>query len=165
MAKVILSLDDVVLKEIPLTKERTTIGRKSHNDIHIDNLAVSGDHAVIETIMNDCIVEDLGSTNGTLVNGVLAKRTRAAQQRPDRARQVQAQVHGRCDGSCDGCSRAAAIRRPRPQWLFPPRHTHRPRSAPSLRRRWASGTIAVRRRERRRAQSSPVRTPDAISSS
>ena len=74
MAKLILSLDDVVLQEIPLTKERTTIGRKPHNDIHIDNLAVSGEHAVINTIMNDCILEDLGSTNGTLVNGVLAKR-------------------------------------------------------------------------------------------
>src|SRR6185295_15511961 len=64
----------LVLKEIPLTKERTTIGRKPHNDIHIDNLAVSGEHAVIVTIMNDCILEDLGSTNGTLVNGVQAKR-------------------------------------------------------------------------------------------
>ena len=74
MAKLILSLDDVVLQDIPLTKERTTIGRKPHNDIHIDNLAVSGEHAVITTIMNDCILEDLGSTNGTLVNGVLAKR-------------------------------------------------------------------------------------------
>ena len=74
MAKLILSLDDLVLQEIPLTKERTTIGRKPHNDIHIDNLAVSGEHAVIVTIMNDCILEDLGSTNGTLVNGVLAKK-------------------------------------------------------------------------------------------
>jgi len=74
MAKLILSLDDVVLEEIPLTKERTTIGRKPHNDIQIDNLAVSGEHAVIVTIMNDCILEDLGSTNGTLVNGVQAKR-------------------------------------------------------------------------------------------
>src|SRR5436190_5269725 len=74
MAKLILSRDDLVLQEIPLTKERTTIGRKPHNDIQIDNLAVSGEHAVIVTIMNDCILEDLGSTNGTLVNGVLAKR-------------------------------------------------------------------------------------------
>jgi hypothetical protein len=41
MAKLILSLDDVVLEDIPLTKERTTIGRKPHNDIHIDNLAVA----------------------------------------------------------------------------------------------------------------------------
>jgi pSer/pThr/pTyr-binding forkhead associated (FHA) protein len=74
MAKLILSLDDVVLEEIPLAKERTTIGRKPHNDIQIDNLAVSGEHAVIVTILNDCFLEDLGSTNGTLVNGVLARK-------------------------------------------------------------------------------------------
>jgi pSer/pThr/pTyr-binding forkhead associated (FHA) protein len=69
MAKLILSMDGLVLKEIPLSKERTTIGRKPHNDIQIDNLAVSGEHAVIVTILNDCFLEDLGSTNGTLVNG------------------------------------------------------------------------------------------------
>src|SRR6187401_1606046 len=69
MAKLILSMDGLVLKEIPLTKERTTIGRKPHNDIQIDNLAVSGEHAVVVTILNDSFLEDLGSTNGTLVNG------------------------------------------------------------------------------------------------
>ncbi|HEX9433587.1 MAG TPA: FHA domain-containing protein [Burkholderiales bacterium] len=52
-----------------MTKERTTIGRKPHNDIQIDNLAVSGEHAVIVTILNDSFLEDLGSTNGTVVNG------------------------------------------------------------------------------------------------
>lgn len=74
MAKLILSMDGLVLKEIPLTKERTTIGRKPHNDIQIDNLAVSGEHAVIVTILNDCFLEDLGSTNGTLVNGNPVKK-------------------------------------------------------------------------------------------
>src|SRR5258706_882538 len=74
MAKLILSMDGLVLKEIPLTKERTTIGRKPHNDIQIDNLAVSGEHAVIVTILNDCFLEDLGSTNGTLVNGNTVKK-------------------------------------------------------------------------------------------
>src|SRR3954463_7697761 len=69
MAKLILSMDGLVLKEIPLAKERTTIGRKPHNDIQIDNLAVSGEHAVIVTILNDSFLEDLGSTNGTIVNG------------------------------------------------------------------------------------------------
>src|ERR1051326_4470929 len=69
MAKLILSMDGLVLKEIPLSKERTTIGRKPHNDIQIDNLAVSCEHAVIVTILNDSFLEDLGSTNGTVVNG------------------------------------------------------------------------------------------------
>lgn len=74
MAKLILSMDGLVLKEIPLTKERTTIGRKAHNDIQIDNLAVSGEHAVIVTILNDSFLEDLGSTNGTVVNGNPVKK-------------------------------------------------------------------------------------------
>src|SRR6266850_5039521 len=69
MAKLILSMDGLVLKEIPLSKERVTIGRKAHNDIQIDNLAVSGEHAVVVTILADSFLEDLGSTNGTLVNG------------------------------------------------------------------------------------------------
>src|SRR5215203_6681059 len=74
MAKLILSMDGLVLKEIPLAKERTTIGRKPHNDIQIDNLAVSGEHALIVTILNDSFLEDLGSTNGTLVNGNPVKK-------------------------------------------------------------------------------------------
>ncbi|MEW6165287.1 MAG: FHA domain-containing protein [Pseudomonadota bacterium] len=74
MAKLILSMDNLVLKEIPLNKERTTIGRKAHNDIQIDNLAISGEHAVIVTILNDSFLEDLNSTNGTFVNGQQVKK-------------------------------------------------------------------------------------------
>lgn len=74
MAKLILSMDNLVLKEISLDKERTTIGRKAHNDIQIDNLAISGEHAVIVTILNDSFLEDLNSTNGTFVNGQRAQK-------------------------------------------------------------------------------------------
>ena len=74
MAKLILSLDGQLIKEFTLSKERTTIGRKPHNDIQIDNLAVSGEHAIIMTILNDSFLEDLGSTNGTLVNGQPVKK-------------------------------------------------------------------------------------------
>ncbi|QDX80052.1 hypothetical protein B9N43_01550 [Denitratisoma sp. DHT3] len=74
MAKLILSMDGLLLKEIPLAKERTTIGRKPHNDIQIDNLAISGEHAVIVTILNDSFLEDLDSTNGTFVNGQSVKK-------------------------------------------------------------------------------------------
>lgn len=69
MAKLILSMDGLVLKEIPLNKERLSIGRKPQNDIQIDNLAISGEHAVVVNILNDSFLEDLNSTNGTLVNG------------------------------------------------------------------------------------------------
>lgn len=74
MAKMILTLDGVVLKEYSITKDRTTIGRKPHNDVQIDNLAVSGEHAAVVTILNDSFLEDLGSTNGTLVNGQPVKK-------------------------------------------------------------------------------------------
>ena len=74
MAKLILSMDGLVLKEIPLTKERMTLGRKPHNDIQIDNLAISGEHAAVVTILNDSFLEDLNSTNGTLVNGQPVKK-------------------------------------------------------------------------------------------
>lgn len=73
-AKLILSMDGAVLKEYPLNKERTTIGRKPHNDIVIDNLAVSSEHAAIVTILNDSFLEDLDSTNGLSVNGVPTKK-------------------------------------------------------------------------------------------
>jgi hypothetical protein len=74
MAKLILSMDGLVLKEILLDKERLSIGRKPHNDIQIDNLAISGEHAVVVTILADSFLEDLNSTNGTLVNGQPIKK-------------------------------------------------------------------------------------------
>ena len=73
-AKIILSMDGVVLQEYPLSKERMTIGRKAHNDIVIDNLAVSGEHAAIVTIQSDSFLEDLDSTNGVMVNGSTTKK-------------------------------------------------------------------------------------------
>lgn len=73
-AKMILSLDGMSIKEFPLSKERMTIGRKSSNDIVIDNLAVSGEHAAIVTILHDSFLEDLDSTNGLIVNGVATKK-------------------------------------------------------------------------------------------
>ena len=75
MARLILSMDGLVLKEIPLAKQRTTIGRKAQNDIQIDNMAVSGEHAVVVAILDDAFLEDLDSTNGTLVNGQPVKKS------------------------------------------------------------------------------------------
>ena len=69
MAKLVLSFNGDFVKEYELDKENLTIGRKPDNDIHIDNLAVSGNHAKILTILNDSFIEDLGSTNGTFIAG------------------------------------------------------------------------------------------------
>jgi len=74
MPKLILSMDGLVLKEIVLSKERTSIGRKPINDIQIDNLSISGQHAVITRILGDAFLEDLNSTNGTYVNGQPIKK-------------------------------------------------------------------------------------------
>ena len=69
MAKLILSFNGDMVREYELDQETITIGRKTDNDIHIDNLAVSGNHAKILTILNDSFIEDLDSTNGTYING------------------------------------------------------------------------------------------------
>lgn len=73
-AKLLLIINGTPAKEYPLTKERVTIGRKAHNDIVIDNLAVSGEHAAIVTILHDSFLEDLDSTNGIEVNGARCKK-------------------------------------------------------------------------------------------
>jgi len=69
MAKLVLGFNGRTLHVYPLDRETLTIGRKADNDIHIDNLAVSGNHAKILTILNDSFIEDLDSTNGTYING------------------------------------------------------------------------------------------------
>jgi len=74
MAKLILSFEGTAMKTVELNKERTTIGRRPDNDIQVDNLAVSGLHAAVTTILNDSVIEDLNSTNGTLVNGELTQK-------------------------------------------------------------------------------------------
>jgi len=69
MAKLVLWLPDGSIHDIVLDKERLTIGRRPDNDVCLPYPAVSGEHAVVVTILADSFLEDLGSTNGTLVNG------------------------------------------------------------------------------------------------
>jgi len=74
MAKLTVRSNDKTLAEHELAKEEMTLGRKSDNDIQIDDPAVSGHHARILTILNDSFLEDQNSTNGTYVNGSLVKK-------------------------------------------------------------------------------------------
>ena len=74
MPKMIVSIDGVVIKEVQLSKDRTSLGRRPYNDIVIDNLAVSGEHAVLQMLGNDVFIEDLNSTNGTYINGKAIKK-------------------------------------------------------------------------------------------
>ena len=69
MSKLVLYLPDGTLHDILLDKERLTIGRRPDNDVCLPYPAVSGEHAQVVTILDDSFLEDLGSTNGTLVNG------------------------------------------------------------------------------------------------
>src|SRR5690349_9291225 len=71
---IILTLNGKVLQEVPVSKERITIGRRPHNDIVIEDLAISAEHAVIVTILKDSFLEDLNSTNGTQINGQPVKK-------------------------------------------------------------------------------------------
>ncbi len=68
MSKLVLFLPDGTTLDVPLKRERMTIGRRADNDICLPNLAVSGEHAAVVTMIADSFLEDLGSTNGTLVN-------------------------------------------------------------------------------------------------
>ena len=74
VAKLITTSADGEKKEYLLTSETVTIGRKPSNDIPIDNISVSCRHAQVITILEGSFLEDLGSTNGTYVNGKLVKK-------------------------------------------------------------------------------------------
>ena len=68
MAKLTLSTEGKIVDEIRIEKDCMTIGRKKENDIHIDSMSVSGQHAKIVMIEDHAFIQDLGSTNGTFVN-------------------------------------------------------------------------------------------------
>jgi len=68
MARLILTHEGAVIREYQLNKDRTTVGRKPHNDIHLEDPTVSGEHAVFLKLQH-YYVEDMGSTNGVVLNG------------------------------------------------------------------------------------------------
>ncbi|MFQ6023879.1 MAG: FHA domain-containing protein [Acidiferrobacterales bacterium] len=68
MARIILMYNKKILDQFELSQGDMKIGRRPGSEITIDNMAVSGEHANIFTIGEDSFIQDLGSTNGTLVN-------------------------------------------------------------------------------------------------
>ena len=68
MLKILLKLKDKELKTLETDKAEITIGRNGNNDIHINNLGASKKHARIFRRNGGYIIEDLKSTNGTLMN-------------------------------------------------------------------------------------------------
>ena len=75
MSKLIMTLDGAVVREFPIDKDSISIGRKHGNDIQLNDLTVSGRHALIVTMGEHTYVDDLGSTNGTLLNGARVAKT------------------------------------------------------------------------------------------
>ncbi|HSQ80262.1 MAG TPA: FHA domain-containing protein [Casimicrobiaceae bacterium] len=69
MARLIAHLPDGTTRQFKLEPGRTTIGRRADNDVCLPFPAISAEHAAVVTIGADSFLEDLESTNGTLVNG------------------------------------------------------------------------------------------------
>src|SRR5512133_2067126 len=69
MAKLVLHRPGGEMRDVPLDQDRLTIGRRADHDVCLPFPAVSADHAEIITVMADSFLHDLGSTNGTFVNG------------------------------------------------------------------------------------------------
>lgn len=69
MAKISVIENNVPVNSISLTAGTISIGRANDNDIRIKDTTVSSHHAKIVTFYNASYIEDLGSTNGTFVNG------------------------------------------------------------------------------------------------
>ena len=69
MAKLVVILNGAMVGNHFIDKGRITIGRRSGSGICLDDPGVSKEHAVIQTVGNDHIFEDLGSTNGSTING------------------------------------------------------------------------------------------------
>jgi pSer/pThr/pTyr-binding forkhead associated (FHA) protein len=74
MPKFTIMRDSIVIKEITLSQDLITIGRRHDNDIVIEAQTISGEHAAIVQLNNDAYIEDLNSTNGTQVNGQPVKK-------------------------------------------------------------------------------------------
>lgn len=75
MIRIQIFIDKELIREHEFGQEtkELTVGRRPNHPIHLDNIAVSGDHARI-SISNAVVLEDLKSTNGTLLNGIPIER-------------------------------------------------------------------------------------------
>ena len=71
-ARVVVSLEGNIIAELQLTKPVTVVGRHPGCDIVIDAPHVSARHMLFRVVDKTVYVEDLASTNGTVVNGVTA---------------------------------------------------------------------------------------------
>ena len=120
MPKMIVSIDEVVIKEVQLTKDKTTLGRRPYNDIVIDNLAVSGEHAILQMSGGEVTLEDLNSTNGTYLNGKAVKKQQL--QNNDTIEIGKYKIKFVGDGAADNFDKTMVVKA-RPAAPPPPRAT------------------------------------------
>ena len=80
-----------------LAEDCVTIGRAPDNAIVLEELSVSNHHAELRLTGETCILKDLGSTNGTRVNGIPVTET--ALRFHDRIRFGAMEVHYESDTS------------------------------------------------------------------
>lgn len=76
MPKLILTLDGAVIREYNIDKDSISIGRKHGNDIQLNDLTISGRHSLVTKTGDNVFIDDLGSTNGTLLNGARIAKSR-----------------------------------------------------------------------------------------
>ena len=69
MVRLVLLSEGFAGRTYELKVDRTTVGRVSDNAFEIPESSVSSHHAEILLRGNDVIIKDLGSTNGTFING------------------------------------------------------------------------------------------------
>lgn len=69
VGKLVLSAANRILREVVIDRKRLTIGRRPYNDLLLDDLTVSGEHAIVHTAARESVILDLKSRNGTLING------------------------------------------------------------------------------------------------
>lgn len=65
---------ELKIEKVDLAKDRITIGRDPSNDVRIDHPLVSKKHAEVVKQDGKMFIVDLGSTNGTFVNGIKVRR-------------------------------------------------------------------------------------------
>jgi pSer/pThr/pTyr-binding forkhead associated (FHA) protein len=118
MPKMIVSLDGAVIKEVSFHKERTTLGRRPYNDVVVDDLAVSGEHAAFTLSGTEVWLEDLNSTNGTYVNGKAVKRQLLRHE--DKIEIAKLKIQFVVEGAASNAAAAGVAAPPRPMKLQQP---------------------------------------------
>lgn len=73
-ARILVEFPDADPVSISLDGSEVSVGRAPDCDIRVDLTNVSRRHACIRAEEEDFVIEDLGSTNGTHVNGVRVSR-------------------------------------------------------------------------------------------